>query len=336
MTCKEIEETLSAYMEDDLASADKMLIEEHLASCQKCRSAFEDLKKARELVQELEEVEPPPWLKLRIMSRLRKEAERKEGAITKLFRSLYVKVPVTAFATVLVAVLAFYVYRASEPERNRMAPLSAPKAEVRKDQAAIASRKAPAALSAPAAQKKPPTVRQDLAERDRGPAAPPAQGGNEGLRVEEKEMLEPAKSDAAKSAATTITAGEKGGRKAKEIGTYAGAVVREERAYDAAPTAARLLAVAAGKPASIDVALHVRNASTAARAVEAILEKFNARVIEKTHNGGEVLRAEMKAQNVKEFFNELRKIGELKGDNVAVNGASGGIVTVRTEIVGDH
>ena len=59
----------------------------------------------------LEEVEPPPFFEQRIMSRVREEAGRKQGILRRLFYPLHIKVPIQALATILVAVLAFYVYQ---------------------------------------------------------------------------------------------------------------------------------------------------------------------------------------------------------------------------------
>ena len=338
MTCGEIEKALPAYLEDALPPGEKKLVGEHIASCPACGSACENLKKASELVGALEEVEPPPWLAKRIMSRVKEEAERKERGFARFFRSFYVKVPVTAFATVMLAVLAFYVYRTGEPEVKRVAPLFTPREEVVKDQAAVASRKFPSTPPAPAAGKISIAKRQAMVEEDKGVTASIADHSTgEAAPAGHEDIRESAASDAAKSMAPIIAAQERSELKAKEIGAYAGSKAREDRTYEAAPSAPGLQAVAAGKPMSIDVTLHVRNASAAAMQVASILDRFKARPVEKKpHNGGEILSAEMKAQDVKEFFAELRKIGDLKEENAALSGAMGAVIVVRTEIVGDR
>jgi hypothetical protein len=125
MECKDIREKLSAYLEGSVSPEERRLIEEHLNSCQECGNNLADLKKAGELVKDLAEVEPPAWLTQKIMSRVRAEGERKKGIFQKLFYPLHIKVPIQALATVFVAVIAVYVFRAVEPEM-KLAHLPAP------------------------------------------------------------------------------------------------------------------------------------------------------------------------------------------------------------------
>ena len=44
MECKYIEELLSPYIEDELNSIEKQMVEEHLKSCQKCTDLFLSIK----------------------------------------------------------------------------------------------------------------------------------------------------------------------------------------------------------------------------------------------------------------------------------------------------
>ncbi|HOI73750.1 MAG TPA: DUF2275 domain-containing protein [Syntrophales bacterium] len=136
MTCREIEERLSALLDDALPAEERRKVEEHLASCPSCARALADLRKTVGLVRELGEVEPPPWLRQKIMTRVREEAApRKKGILRALFFPLYIKVPVQAFAMVLIAVLAFQIYRTSEPERQAL-DLPLPPARVEQKAAA--------------------------------------------------------------------------------------------------------------------------------------------------------------------------------------------------------
>ena len=115
--CKRIQEMLPAFLEGVLSPEEKKLLREHLATCQHCSAALEDLKKVVQLVQGLDDVEPPPWFAQKVMSQVRKEAERKKrGLIARLFYPLHVKVPIQALASVVIVVLALYVYRSVEPE----------------------------------------------------------------------------------------------------------------------------------------------------------------------------------------------------------------------------
>ena len=167
MTCKEIEDLLPGMIDGALPETEKKRIEAHLETCASCRKAFADLRMSDERVKSLEEVEPPPWLKTRVMARVREEAEQKEGFLRKFFYPLHIKVPIQALATVLIAVVAWNVYKTGEPEFRQMAPPST------------------AVQEAPQAQAPPePGPAAGTAKRDESPAArekkafapPPAPG----------------------------------------------------------------------------------------------------------------------------------------------------------------
>jgi hypothetical protein len=147
MTCREIEERLSAYLDEPLPAEERRKVEEHLASCRSCARVLADLRKTVGLVRGLGEVEPPPWLRQNIMTRVREDAApKKKGILKTLFFPLHIKVPIQAFAMVLIAVLAFQVYRTGEPERQAQdLPLPPPRVE----QKAAAPGAAPASRNPP-------------------------------------------------------------------------------------------------------------------------------------------------------------------------------------------
>jgi len=123
--CKEIENNLSLYLDDSLSDADKKAVEEHLKSCPRCTKALVQLSKTHTLVNNLAEVEPPAWFKQKIMAKVRKKAEKK-SFVQKLFYPLRIKIPVQILATVFIAVLAVYIYRAGEEQMKEVVPSSAP------------------------------------------------------------------------------------------------------------------------------------------------------------------------------------------------------------------
>lgn len=123
--CKQIQDLLPAFLEGILSSDEKRLVDEHLATCQQCSAALVEQKRITLLVQTLDEVEPPPWFAQKVMSKVREEAAGSPltahhspitRIISRLFYPLHVKVPIEALASVLIVVLAFYVYRSVEPE----------------------------------------------------------------------------------------------------------------------------------------------------------------------------------------------------------------------------
>ena len=133
--CKDIKDSLPLYMDDSLSDADKQTVEEHLKSCPRCSKALGELSKTKSLVNNLAEVEPPPWFKQRIISRIREEAEKK-SLLQKWFYPVRIKIPVQIMATIVIAVLAVYIYRSGNEQINAVLPPSAtaPVVEAQKGQ----------------------------------------------------------------------------------------------------------------------------------------------------------------------------------------------------------
>lgn len=119
MTCRDIEQNLPAYLEDLLPEEEKDLIREHLASCRKCGKALEDLQRMELLLQNLEEVTPPPWLKQKILAQVKEEVHAEKGFFKKLFNPVYFKIPLQTVALLVITVLAFYLYRGEGPELKK-------------------------------------------------------------------------------------------------------------------------------------------------------------------------------------------------------------------------
>ncbi len=137
MTCEDREKKLPAFLEGELPPQESEELKAHLASCATCRSTLDNLKAADHLVRNLGEVEPPLWLKQRIMARVRDAHGQNESLWKKFFFPLHIKIPVQAFAVIVITVLAIYIYRLDEPQiRMRGFPLPpTPAYEVKKEQA---------------------------------------------------------------------------------------------------------------------------------------------------------------------------------------------------------
>ena len=118
MTCREIEKILPGYLDQGLSAEEERLVAEHLAACPSCRDLLSELTRSASLARGLKDVEPPAWLKARIMEQVSAEARtgQRQSLLRKLFFPLHIKIPLEALATVVVAALAFYLYHATAPE----------------------------------------------------------------------------------------------------------------------------------------------------------------------------------------------------------------------------
>ncbi|GEM_PF-2330567 len=114
MTCDQIQEQLSQYLDNQLDDLQRREIEAHLAICPHCLPEAKFLSDTMKAVAGLPEVEPPAGFSQRVMTRVRAEAE-KPTLWSRLFQPLPIKLPLHATALLLVVGLAVYLYRANEP-----------------------------------------------------------------------------------------------------------------------------------------------------------------------------------------------------------------------------
>jgi hypothetical protein len=353
MTCDEIEDRLPAYLENLLSAEEKEDIEGHLAACPRCSHACKDLRQAEGLVQDLPEVEPPPFLEQRIMARVREEAAQKQGILRKLFYPLYIKIPIQAFATLLIAVMALSIYRTVMPELKDLAPPAITTPEAAKDRAMAEPVKAtgapatvPPAMKAPAA---------DLPEKKtQGFAAPPIkEGAKAGRMAGPPPSPQEERAPMVKSAVPASAAREK-----EDLPLRAEALRRtQERAdkQEAAPSFAALppeparkgkMAAMGAPPAplrardaaaqrpALDLTIAVKDVHVAMREIEALLVKVNGRVLERQRrDAGVFLKAEVAAQSLAAFLDGIEAIGRVKVEK-GPPGVQDGIVTVSMKITG--
>ncbi len=164
--CQDIENLLPLYPEGALTNAEKRVVEEHLASCTICRKELADLKKAHQLVTEMPDVGEPPWFQQKILAQVRKEAEKKNFA-KKWFYPLRIRIPLQIMATIIIAVLAVYIYRSGEDSMKQILPgVQPPAVEMQKEDAKPALQKVPQ-MSAPAVLSPKAALREE-AGRDKG------------------------------------------------------------------------------------------------------------------------------------------------------------------------
>jgi hypothetical protein len=78
------------------------------------------MKKTIETLQGLEEIEPPAWLTAKVMKKIRAEAQPKRGWRERLFFPLHIKLPLEAFAALLITVAAIFIYKNMGTELQQM------------------------------------------------------------------------------------------------------------------------------------------------------------------------------------------------------------------------
>jgi hypothetical protein len=111
MECRQIQETLSAYIDGEISQEEKTQVDTHLLSCDGCTLALSELSASLNRVRELEEVDPPPWLTQKIMEQVQEKAEKKKGLYERFFPQFLVPRPIHALAAILILVLSVYVFQ---------------------------------------------------------------------------------------------------------------------------------------------------------------------------------------------------------------------------------
>ena len=351
MTCKEIEDLLPGMIDGALADAEKKRIEAHLEMCASCRKAVADLRTSDERVKSLEEVEPPPWLKTRVMARVREETGQKEGIFRKLFYPLHVKVPIQALATVLIAVVAWNVYKTGEPEFRQLAPppaavQEAPKAQApqeappaatpakRDESPAARERKAfappPAQVQEPAPQRA-ATVRKEIT----ADAEKPLERLGDAKRAAETPKDEGAwrgTGSAGQGEADRVLEAPARDQKLKAMKAPVGAVAKEAGKQEARPAASPMMSAAVSSRPELDITLSARDAGAAAGEVETLLKQFSAHTVERqTLEGRVILTARIKTEHLAPFRERLKSLGPVQ-ERAHVAPRPGGSLTIRIEI----
>ena len=315
MECKDIREKLSAYLEGVSSSEEKGLVEKHLLSCPQCRTALADQKRAGELLKDLEEIEPPAWLTPKIMARVKAEEEPKRNLLHKLFFPLHIKIPLEALATVFIAVVAVYVFRAVEPEM-KYAPYPAPAAPIiTREEAKKPTQEPVKEILAPQSKaplkEHPPAVPLSQLSPSAPLAGPPASKKSEPLAGRQEEE----RKDQERESIPLATA------------------VRDARGRKKQAAAPMASEPASPKPRFIAFTVNVKDLKIAASEVEKFLGQLSARKIEReSTEGKEVLTADLKGQSVEEFSEKLKAVGEIKEKSLSFEPPEGNIA-IRVEIV---
>ncbi len=350
MTCKEMETRLAGLIDGALDEGDRERVEAHLKSCEGCRKALEELKASDALVKRLEEVEPPPWLKTRVMARVREEAQGRQSVFRKLFFPLYIKVPIQALATVLIAVVAWNVYRTGETDFRQAAPPPVVIREAR--QAEAPQEKAGAAEEVkkeegPASREKktfaPPATGAGRAERKAEPARDAEKAdavGTPQLTEEARGTVAPAKdeerpegagADARRETARGLTASEPQ-PKQKVMKAPIGTAAREASKREAAPAASPILSATLSVRPDLDISVRVKDPIGAADRVDEALRKIGARSVERSTREGRVtLTARIRPEDLEALREKLASLGTLS-ESAAAAPRPGVPLVVRMEI----
>jgi anti-sigma factor RsiW len=287
-SCKDIKALLPAYSDGELSERDGQLVAGHVAVCSDCSSLLADLRKTQLLLGGLEEVEPPPWLAQKIMAHVRDEADKEPALFKRLFYPLRVKIPLQAFATVMIAGLILFLYKGVNP------PYEAARTP---DQALYEKlQEKPEASSAGKVPGPPPAPKSPAPVPEAAPPSPPAPASPDfGTRQsEEKELV-------LRSAPVPAPAVPDSAVRQREM----------EEAHKQAFSAKRAAGLTAATP--VEVTLQVSDLESAAGEVEDLLRETGARNVKReSHDGSESVTGELQREKIGPLVEQLDDIGDAR------------------------
>jgi hypothetical protein len=326
--CQDIENLLPLYPDGVLSDVEKQAVLEHLAGCAACRKELAYLQKTSQWVNELPAVEEPAWFQQKIMARVREEADKKSFA-QKWFYPLRIKIPVQLVATIVIAVLAVYIYRAGDEQVKQILPgAPMPAVEMQKEQPPVQMPQSKD-ISAPAVSRKKTVVpenretdkqairgsvggsaaqKTEMPEDKSRAAHEPDAGRAKGL-AESKDEAYPAlqaRQNDMQSVKAQMADQEK---KADDL-ALPSAAKKKESYRVAVPAAPPPMAASSELKPEASVLVRVENLNAAAMAVEKILANFNAKkVTRQSVEGRIIVRALVSGKDWQQVLAKLKELG---------------------------
>jgi hypothetical protein len=326
MNCENMKELLNAYIDNLLSDNEREAAEAHIASCPSCKKELDELASAVNVVKKLDRIVPPPWFSEQVMINIRKEEDRKRSILSRLFRPLYIKLPLEAFATVVIAVLAVFIFRAVGPESKPL--MSLPQAVQESPAPAAQTEKDKIAETGPReAGKMVQTLQSPGSEKTSGLKKDIPQMKPEGKAVaapapEAKGSVEPEKKQSAPSAVRKDKSeiqydlespGPQSMEKSKEdaSGGIGKPQANAEEQESSASPQPQVQMKAAPSPVMIDMSVTVADKEKAIRDISGMLETMKARVIGKYSSGSDTaILAEANGSDAKKIIENLKSSGD--------------------------
>lgn len=344
MECKDVRERFSAYIEGFSPPHEAGEIEHHLASCRECREAGEELRRTIRLLAALPDVEAPPWLKQKIMTRIRDEAEAKPGLMKRIFHPLRIKVPIQVFATVLIAVTVMYVYTGVKREAKILQPPAGP-VQVAPPDEPIGLQAEKLRTTIPAKEKNPPQDQAPARRLDSHPTAVPAEKEKAVVRpippptsLEKREALPaeevlPTRSSGNVRADGDLSAAPRPAKGGPGADGRLGSTGKDQGRPLARQPVATEKAAPVPRYEPIRITLFTRNSETGAEEAESLISALGAEKVQReTVQGGHRIHALIPSGRLPDLYRALQSLGETRGHEPPFQSSSGQ-VSISVEIL---
>ena len=335
MECLTVQERLPSFIEDTIPPGEKAVVAEHLRSCRQCSAALADLEKTIHYLKDLEEVEPPPWLTRKVMTKIREEASPKKGLLRRLFYPMHIKLPVEAAAAVLIIGLALYVHRDIQPEIK----LAEAPAEKAAPQPLLSERDHPPADKEDKPIPLSPQSGREGREGEKREVAPvkpgeqPIHSGGPELQKERSENA--AEAPEQKKQAEAFRKQEAPVKMAEEQAPATGEAPKDEARREALPAAPRAKASATNGQKEVlpGITMQVKDLAGAVKEIEETLPKIEGNILKVlSFEQKAILTVELDAQKKEVLVEKLKSLGEMRETAMSFV-HSGGRAEVTIEIV---
>ncbi|MRR17072.1 MAG: DUF2275 domain-containing protein [Deltaproteobacteria bacterium] len=348
--CRDIEHLLPLYPEGILTDAEKRAVEEHLADCAACRKELAYLQKAGQLVHRLSPVESPPWLEQKIMSGVRREADKK-SASRKWFYPLRFRIPLQIAATIVIAVLAVYIYRSGDEQVKEILPgAQKPVVEMQKEQPPGKPQKEEKVL--PSRRPEPKAAVRKETKEDKQMTGGGVVGGTlqkreapqktadvvsevdasraKGLAESKDKAAASLSAEQNEAAAARAPAADQERKAALEA--WPAPAKKRESYKMAAPPAPQSLDMSQAASWKASVSIQVDDPNAALAKIEEILASHGAQNISRqTQRGAFVVRAEMSKGSWKDVLAKLKALGPVQ--EKSADAGSGRFLQATIEII---
>ncbi len=298
----EIRSMLAALAGGDLTAADLTLVEQHLAECEACRSELAQLQLVVQAVRETPDLEPPPWLATRIMARVREDAVQQQSWFRRLILPLRIKLPLEAFALVMICVTAWYVMQEVEHSRQVQTELKAPAAEAAKDTAVQAVPTQPSSAPAAAAPQALPDRQpyQPGAPALQEPPAAPAFAPPPQAAADMTELM-----DRAKAAPEAVPAAPSASRE-QAVGSAAPMAERKMASRRKAESSDNRFAATVSRPLRVRLVAH--DQATVSEKLHVVVQSLAGTVVDSRPDNF-LIRIE--AARLPELLGQVEKLGRI-------------------------
>lgn len=104
MDCDRFKDSIYDYIEGRLGKEDQLSFEQHLQTCEECRSSVELIKMSEKVISHEKSLPPDYFIVEKVMSRIRRNETKEEGNIIRLLRPALATLSVAAaiFAGVII------------------------------------------------------------------------------------------------------------------------------------------------------------------------------------------------------------------------------------------